>query len=145
MKNNKKIKQVFKSIPAIEGAGVHLNRVFGFHQEIELPVPREHNAFAFIFQDSAYFDKEHDKYSYKIAGKNYFDFENECKMQTGNCVLFDKGDTVMIKTEQEKVRFLLVSGRPIREPVAWYGPIVMNTQEELKTAFQEYQEGTFIK
>ncbi|HSQ38292.1 MAG TPA: pirin-like C-terminal cupin domain-containing protein, partial [Acidimicrobiia bacterium] len=47
--------------------------------------------------------------------------------------------------EQESVRFLLISGRPIREPVAWYGPIVMNTQEELRVAFNELDRGTFIK
>jgi redox-sensitive bicupin YhaK (pirin superfamily) len=51
----------------------------------------------------------------------------------------------MVTTEDSSVRFLLVSGKPLGEPVAWYGPIVMNTQEELRTAFEEYQEGTFIK
>jgi hypothetical protein len=51
----------------------------------------------------------------------------------------------MVTTEDSSVRFLLVSGKPLGEPVAWYGPIVMNTQEELRTAFEEYQNGTFIK
>jgi redox-sensitive bicupin YhaK (pirin superfamily) len=51
----------------------------------------------------------------------------------------------VISTEGKKVRFLLVSGKPIHEPVAWYGPIVMNTQEELQVAFDEYRRGTFIK
>jgi redox-sensitive bicupin YhaK (pirin superfamily) len=51
----------------------------------------------------------------------------------------------LITTEEKAVRFLLISGNPIHEPVAWYGPIVMNTQEELRTAFEEYQKGTFIK
>ena len=55
------------------------------------------------------------------------------------------GDEVAIAAPASPVRFLLVSGRPIREPVAWYGPIVMNTQEELRLAFEEYQQGTFIK
>ena len=55
------------------------------------------------------------------------------------------GDTVLVATEKKPVRFLLVSGKPLKEPVAWYGPIVMNTQEELKTAFAEFQAGTFIK
>ena len=50
-----------------------------------------------------------------------------------------------VTTQNRSVRFLLITGQPIREPIAWYGPIVMNTQEELKTAFQEYQAGTFIK
>jgi redox-sensitive bicupin YhaK (pirin superfamily) len=52
---------------------------------------------------------------------------------------------VVITTEQLPVRFLLVSGKPIGEPVAWYGPIVMNTHEELRIAFEEYKKGTFIK
>jgi hypothetical protein len=51
----------------------------------------------------------------------------------------------MVTTEDSSVRFLLVSGKPLGEPVAWYGPIVMNTQEELRIAFEEYQNGTFIK
>jgi len=63
----------------------------------------------------------------------------------GNVVLYGDGDRVVITAGGEGVRLLLVSGRPIREPVAWYGPIVMNTQEELKVAFQEYRDGTFIK
>ena len=60
-------------------------------------------------------------------------------------VLFEDGDEVMVSTQGEAVRFLLISGRPIGEPVAWYGPIVMNTEEELEVAFQEYRDGTFIK
>jgi hypothetical protein len=63
----------------------------------------------------------------------------------GMLVLFDEGDQIMIATEEEAVRFLLVSGRPIGEPVAWYGPIVMNTEEELRIAFEEYRNGTFLK
>jgi len=60
-------------------------------------------------------------------------------------VVFDDGDQIVVSTESESVRFLLVSGKPIREPVAWYGPIVMNTREELQIAFEEYRNGTFIK
>jgi redox-sensitive bicupin YhaK (pirin superfamily) len=52
---------------------------------------------------------------------------------------------MIVTTEDRPVRFLLVSGQPIGEPVAWYGPIVMNTQEELRIAFEEYEKGTFIK
>ncbi len=60
-------------------------------------------------------------------------------------VLFDRGDEIRVAAGEEGVRFLLVSGRPIREPVAWYGPIVMNTQKELETAFEEFKKGTFLK
>jgi len=60
-------------------------------------------------------------------------------------VLFGDGEQVTVSTEKELVRFLLISGRPIGEPIAWYGPIVMNTQEELRVAFEELDRGTFIK
>jgi quercetin 2,3-dioxygenase len=62
-----------------------------------------------------------------------------------NLVLFEDGDQILVNTGNELVRFLLISGRPIREPIAWYGPIVMNTQEELHLAFDELNQGTFIK
>ena len=60
-------------------------------------------------------------------------------------VLFDRGDEVEIEAGEEGVRFLLISGQPLGEPVAWYGPIVMNTQEQLRQAFEELQRGTFLK
>ena len=67
--------------------------------------------------------------------------------QTGNrsLVLFDSGDEVTVQAGDEGIRFLLVSGKPIEEPVAWYGPIVMNTQAELQQAFAELRNGTFIR
>ncbi len=60
-------------------------------------------------------------------------------------VLFDRGDEIVVQAGPEGIRFLLVSGKPLEEPVAWYGPIVMNTQKELQQAFTELNEGTFIK
>jgi redox-sensitive bicupin YhaK (pirin superfamily) len=60
-------------------------------------------------------------------------------------VLFDRGDEVEVEAGQEGMRFLLVSGKPLQEPVAWYGPIVMNTQEELRQAFEDLQKGTFLQ
>jgi len=60
-------------------------------------------------------------------------------------VLFDRGDEVVIQAGEHGIRFLLVSGQPIEEPVAWYGPIVMNTEEELRRAWSELRDGTFIK
>ena len=60
-------------------------------------------------------------------------------------MLFDSGDEVTVQASEEGIRFLLVSGKPIEEPVAWYGPIVMNTQAEVEQAFAELRNGTFIK
>jgi hypothetical protein len=60
-------------------------------------------------------------------------------------VLFDRGDEIVVQAGDEGIRFLLVSGKPIEEPVAWYGPIVMNTQEQLRQAMAELHTGGFIK
>ena len=60
-------------------------------------------------------------------------------------MLFDRGDEIVVQAGDEGIRFLLVSGKPIEEPVAWYGPIVMNTQEQLRQAMAELQTGDFIK
>jgi hypothetical protein len=60
-------------------------------------------------------------------------------------ILFDRGDEVTVQAGEDGIRFLLVSGKPLEEPVAWYGPIVMNTQAQLQQAFQELQEGKFLK
>ena len=65
--------------------------------------------------------------------------------QNHSLVLFDRGDEITVQAGEEGIRFLLVSGKPIEEPVAWYGPIVMNTQEQLRQAMSELQSGKFIK
>ena len=73
--------------------------------------------------------------------------ETLVRERTGNrsLVLFDRGDEVTVEAGDDGIRFLLVSGKPIQEPVAWYGPIVMNTQAELQQAVAELNDGTFIK
>ena len=73
--------------------------------------------------------------------------ETLIRERTGNrsLVLFDSGDEVTVQTGEEGIRFFLVSGKPIEEPVAWYGPIVMNTKAELEHAYAELRNGTFIK
>ena len=63
----------------------------------------------------------------------------------GALALFGDGDSVGLRAEKGRARLLLVSGKPLREPIAWYGPIVMNTREEIETALEEYRKGTFIK
>ena len=78
-------------------------------------------------------------------GESYFDMERPCVCGDRTVVLYGPGDTVAVSTEERPVRFLLVSGRPLGEPIAWYGPIVMNTPDQLKEAYAELQSGTFIK
>ena len=83
--------------------------------------------------------------AYVIDGSASFTPDKDS--ESGNCSLlvFSDGDRLAVRTANQPVRFLLFSGRPLREPVAWRGPIVMNTEEELQTAFREYHEGTFLK
>jgi quercetin 2,3-dioxygenase len=106
---------------------------------------RGHTVFAYVIGGSGYFCKEKNPFTYEVAGENYFDIQRDPFIANGTLVLFENGDDVMVVTEKDPVRFLLISGKPIGEPVAWYGPIVMNTQEELRTAFEEYRNGTFIR
>ncbi|MSQ05766.1 MAG: pirin family protein [Dehalococcoidia bacterium] len=90
---------------------------------------------------------EHTVFAYVIEGEGYFQPESESQSAsgTGSLVLYGPGNSVAVTTENKPVRFLLVAGKPLGEPVAWRGPIVMNTQEELRLAFREYQEGTFLR
>jgi len=104
-----------------------------------------HTVFAYVIEGKGYFCREKNPFSYEVEGRNYFDIQRDPFIGNGTVVLFDDGEEIVAITEKEKVRFLLVSGKPLDEPVAWYGPIVMNTQEELQTAFEEYRRGTFVK
>ena len=109
------------------------------------PTKRGYTVFGYIIGGKGYFCQEKNPFSYEVQGVNYFDTQRDPFLGNETVVLFDDGDEIMISTEDEAVRFLLVSGKPIGEPVAWYGPIVMNTREELRVAFEEYSVGTFIK
>ncbi len=108
-------------------------------------VDRGKSVFAYVIRGEGYFDQDRDAYAHEVIGSNYFDFKRSCLCGNGSVVLYADGDEVSVSAEKSEVRFLLISGRPIGEPVAWYGPIVMNTRDELKHAFQEYQNGTFLK
>ncbi|MFW9998142.1 MAG: pirin family protein [Candidatus Odinarchaeota archaeon] len=88
--------------------------------------------------------KGHTVFAYVIEGKGYFDQEREL-ISPENLVVYDDGNRVKITAVDGSTRFLLISGKPIAEPVAWHGPVVMNTREELRIAFDEYNNGTFIK
>ena len=109
------------------------------------PIRRGHKVFAYVVNGEAYFDPERNAYTHEVVGENYFDMKQKCACSAESLILYEDGDEVVITTEERPVRFLMVSGKPIGEPVAWYGPIVMNTREELQIAFDEYEKGTFIK
>lgn len=113
--------------------------------EFTHPTKRGHTVFAYVIEGKGYFCKEKNPFSYEIEGTNYFDIQRDPFISNKTLVLFDDGDQMMVSTEDDAIRFLLISGKPIVEPVAWYGPIVMNTEDELRIAFEEYSNGTFIK
>jgi redox-sensitive bicupin YhaK (pirin superfamily) len=110
-----------------------------------LKIETTRNAFAYVFAGSGTFrDASNprpvltDQVAQPEAAPVY-DVKNH------SLVLFDRGDEITVQAGPEGIRFLLVSGKPIEEPVAWYGPIVMNTQQELREAMSDLQQGTFIK
>jgi quercetin 2,3-dioxygenase len=109
------------------------------------PVKRGHTVFAYVINGEAHFDRERDAFARDRVGLNYFDFPRRCVCSAEELILYGDGSAVEVSTQDAPVRFLLISGKPIGEPVAWYGPIVMNAQEELQTAFAEFETGTFIK
>ena len=111
-----------------------------------LPVETSRHAFAYVFDGSGTFRDASRPFGV-LTEKDTPAGETIVREQTGNrsLVLFDSGDEVTVQAGEEGIRFLLVSGKPIEEPVAWYGPIVMNTNDELRTAVRELQAGTFIK
>ena len=84
-------------------------------------------------------------FAYVISGEGTFDAEEGYHVGNRDLVLFGDGSSIWAKSFDKGFRFLFISGKPIREPVSWRGPIVMNTKEELRQAFKEYEEGTFIK
>ena len=115
------------------------------YSEFRHPTKKGHTVFAYLIEGRGYFCKERNPFTYEVVGSNYFDLQRDSLVGNETIVLFDDGDEILVSTEEQGVRFLLISGRPIGEPVAWYGPIVMNTNEELRIAFEEYRQGTFIK
>ena len=85
-------------------------------------------------------------FAYVFAGSGTFGSASPSEIiDDRSLVLFDSGDEVTVLAGEQGIRFLLVSGKPLGQPVAWYGPIVMNTEDELRTAFAEFQDGTFLK
>jgi len=135
-------------IPALKKEGAEIKVIAGAIEGIEGPVQG-------LVVDVEYFDvklaagKTFERatergckvFAYVFEGSGYSD---DVLIKSQQCAVFDEGDTVRIGAN-EGLRFLFVSGKPLKEPVAWGGPIVMNSEEELAKAFEELDEGTFIK
>ena len=103
--------------------------------EFMIPTPAGNNVFCYVIEGAGYF------------GEKASDAESNAKQFAENrdILLFSEGEKLVVHTRESGLRFLFLMGKPLGEPVAWGGPIVMNTQEELETAFEEFENGTFIK
>lgn len=105
----------------------YLDVTIGPDTKWSIPAPEERTLIAYVFQGRVFFDDDRPAFG------------------DGTVVLFGRGDVLRASTQEEGARFLLLSGKPLREPIAWRGPIVMTTEEDLRKAFAEYRDGTFVK
>src|SRR5262245_36829966 len=111
-----------------------------------LPVETTRHAFAYVFAGSGKFCNASAPLAVPTEGVGWWPHAvPPVEVDNRSLVLFDRGDEVMVESGETGIRFLLVSGQPLKEPVAWYGPIVMNTQAELRQAFDELERGTFLR
>ena len=110
-----------------------------------LPVETTRHAFAYVFDGAGKFCNASGPLEVPTEPAGWLDTTPPTEADNRSLVLFDRGDEVSVQADEEGIRFLLVSGKPLEQPVAWYGPIVMNTQEELREAFDELRRGTFLK
>jgi redox-sensitive bicupin YhaK (pirin superfamily) len=110
-----------------------------------LPVELGRHGFAYVFAGAGSFRDASDPRPVQTDIVGGSGIATPDSIGNRSLVLFDSGDEITVQAGDEGIRFLLVSGKPIEEPVAWYGPIVMNTRAELQLAFDELNRGTFIK
>src|SRR5437762_10226188 len=110
-----------------------------------LPVETTRHAFAYVFGGAGKFCNASGPLAVPTERAGWADTAPPVEADKRSLILFDRGDEVTVQAEDKGIRFLLISGKPLQEPVAWYGPIVMNTQEELRQAFRELEQGTFLK
>jgi len=114
-------------------------------QRKTLPVETTRHAFAYVFGGTGTFCNASGPLAVPTEPVGWADTAPPAEADNRSLVLFDRGDEVTVQAGDAGIRFLLVSGKPLEEPVAWYGPIVMNTQEQLRQAFEELKRGTFLK
>jgi quercetin 2,3-dioxygenase len=109
-----------------------------------LPVETGRHAFAYVFAGSGKFCNASSPLAVPTEGIGWADVSLTKEADNRSLILFDAGEDVEVQAGEDGIRFLLVSGKPLEEPVAWHGPIVMNTQQQLQQAFEELQKGTFL-
>jgi redox-sensitive bicupin YhaK (pirin superfamily) len=122
-----KVDGVAGPISGIAAEPMYLDILIAPHGSFSLPIPRGHSAFAYVFEGEGKFGPE------------------KRSVATPRLVVWDDGDSVEVSTEERAARFLLVSGKPLNEPIARYGPFVMNTKAEIEQTLRELQAGTFAQ
>jgi redox-sensitive bicupin YhaK (pirin superfamily) len=132
-------------VDGIAAEPVYLDITVPAGKRKSLPVETTRHAFAYVFQGSGKFCNASAPLAVPTEGVGWADTSLPTEAENRSLVLFDRGDEVTVQAGDQGIRFLLVSGKPLGEPVAWYGPIVMNTQEQLQKAFEELKRGTFLK
>ena len=110
-----------------------------------LPVETARHAFAYVFEGSGTFRDASEPFGVLVEQPGPVEIVAREAVGDRSLVMFSDGDEVVVNAGEHGIRFLLISGRPLQEPVAWYGPIVMNTQDELRQAVAELKSGTFIR
>ena len=109
-----------------------------------LPVETARHAFAYVFEGAGKFANASEAEAAPTESVGPASIAPGTDADNRSLLLFDRGDEVIVRAGEQGIRFLLVSGRPLQEPVAWYGPIVMNTEEQLQQAYEQLQNGTFL-
>lgn len=116
-------------LKSVAGNPLYIDVTLAAHGEVSIPVPSGHTTFVYV-----------------IEGGIAVDAPEPAFYAPGTVLLFNReGDTVALRAGADEARFLFISGKPLNEPIAWYGPIVMNTEAELQEAFRELREGGFIR
>jgi len=139
-------------IPKVQEEGCTIRIISGHYQQTSGAFQGDYVKALFLdvsinagFQWRLESDKDATLFVYIVEGAGYFDTETQTLIDQRKAVLMNKGEEFFAQATEKGLRFLLFSGQPIEEPIAWGGPIVMNTHQELKQAFQEIENGTFIK
>lgn len=131
-------------VEGIAADPVYLDISMAPNTKKSLPIEVSRHAFAYVFSGGARFRNASDPQPVRTETVGAPATGSDVEAENRSLVLFDRGDEVVLQSGEEGIRFLLVSGKPLGEPVAWQGPIVMNTREELRQAFQDLERGTFL-
>ncbi len=131
-------------VDGVAAAPIYLDVCVPPRTQKSIPVEPARNAFAYVFAGAGSFCNASGPLAVPTEPVAWADTTPPSQADNRSLVRFGPGDEVVVHAGDDGIRFLLVSGIPLQEPVAWYGPIVMNTQEELRRAFEELRAGTFL-